>query len=84
MVSRCSLTEPRFAYHLARLSHRLSYLSVNARNTWHAKHHASHVCTQSASTPIDRRERQMIDTGAKARVRFPATKSHDETRNYGG
>lgn len=31
----------------------------------------------------DRRERQMIDTGAKARVRFPATKPHDETRNYG-
>jgi len=39
---------------------------------------APHVCTQSASIP-DCRERRTIDTGAKARVRFPAMKPR-ETR----
>lgn len=40
--------------------------------------YAPRVCMQSVSA-LDRRERQSIDTGVKARVRFPV---RDETRNY--
>lgn len=73
MLSAC--IEPRLRRPLGPL-HLLSYLSANVRNTWDAEHRAPHVCTQSAEHSRYRRERRAIDTGAKARVRFPA---RDET-----